>query len=540
MGLFLGTVSVAALFVGTDAVSGYVADAAVSAGGSLAAYAANGVIPEFVVDFVHAGGPRYLGTLSSYEDLGFSRLSAGRYQDASGVLRTAGVDEPRFTHHLHNGEWYPGGLLLEPGSSNVFTAPNDFTNGQWVKASSAITYDQIGPDGVVNSAATMAGNGGGSGPIGLDEQLITLEDFSEYTWSMTAKAGSVNGLLLYIGGLSAPFNVGIYFDLENGVVSNTYNGGAGLLGRILDLGNGWYRCSLTFTTDDNDTTGSFQPYLANVTGTPSIALPRDASSWIQIHETDLVKSGIMSSPIGNITRAADELTVMAGDLPGNFFMLRGYLDFPDSDQTEQQVLFHRETDASNLMKLTLDTSGSNTGKITLTVVTGGISTTLSTTSELVPGFKNLIQVAFGATGTELALAMNGIAETRVNSGLPDLSLADAQIQLIGTLTHLTHWSENIDDIGLEEASSAGFFNLGTGLYDARLNHVFVYGQSLSLGSTPALSTSPAYDHQMFFRGLRPQYDYDQETPAQWYASLVPMVEETGETPTRGALDTVKE
>lgn len=86
------------------------------------------------------------------------------------------------------------------------------------------------------------------------------------------------------------------------------------------------------------------------------------------------------------------------------------------------------------------------------------------------------------------------------------------------------------------------------LYDYSVNQVFGYGQSLSVGQTEtALSTTQNYDNLMFTRGMRPQYDYTSETESQWYASLVPAVEEISplvsslaETPSMGTADMIKQ
>jgi hypothetical protein len=86
------------------------------------------------------------------------------------------------------------------------------------------------------------------------------------------------------------------------------------------------------------------------------------------------------------------------------------------------------------------------------------------------------------------------------------------------------------------------------LYDYSVNQIFGYGQSLSVGqATPAISTAQSYDNLMFYRGMRPQYDYTGETAAQWYASLVPAIEaqsptqpSLAETPSMGTADMIKE
>lgn len=93
--------------------------------------------------------------------------------------------------------------------------------------------------------------------------------------------------------------------------------------------------------------------------------------------------------------------------------------------------------------------------------------------------------------------------------------------------------------------------LSVGLFDYSVNHVFVYGQSLAVGQAlPVASPAQLYDNIMFYRGMRPQYDYSSEDPSVWYGSLVPAVEivspnlswssSLGETPCMGLGDAVKE
>jgi hypothetical protein len=77
-----------------------------------------------------------------------------------------------------------------------------------------------------------------------------------------------------------------------------------------------------------------------------------------------------------------------------------------------------------------------------------------------------------------------------------------------------------------------------------LNHLMVYGQSLSVGQAlPIQSGTALGDSLMFSGGMRPQYDHAGD-PTVWYPSLVPAVEVAafglGETPCRGAADMVRQ
>lgn len=85
-------------------------------------------------------------------------------------------------------------------------------------------------------------------------------------------------------------------------------------------------------------------------------------------------------------------------------------------------------------------------------------------------------------------------------------------------------------------------------YDHDVNQVFIYGQSLSVGqATPVISTTQNYDNLMFVGGMRPQYDYPENTSGANYGSFVPAVEAQSptqpllaETPSMGMGDMIKE
>lgn len=100
-------------------------------------------------------------------------------------------------------------------------------------------------------------------------------------------------------------------------------------------------------------------------------------------------------------------------------------------------------------------------------------------------------------------------------------------------------------------SVADYFQGGDENYDYSVNHVFTCGQSLSVGQAlPVQSGAQNYDNLMFYRGMRPQYDYPAENAATWYQSLVPAIEIVspnpswssvlGETPAMGTGDMVKQ
>lgn len=81
----------------------------------------------------------------------FSRTTTKNYFDANGVLQSAAIDQRADAHYI-------GGVrtaLLERGTTNSVVSPRDLTNAAWVKTNCTPLKDQIGIDGVANSASKL-------------------------------------------------------------------------------------------------------------------------------------------------------------------------------------------------------------------------------------------------------------------------------------------------------------------------------------------------------------------------------------------------
>lgn len=141
-------------------------------------------------------------------DIDFANsTAAGTYTDSTGVIRKA-----------------PYNLLLQ---SNTFSTT-------WATALSTVTIGQIGYDGTSNAWLLEKSNT--DGRIG---QSITLPT-GAYTYSVYAKAGTKNWVLLRVDGAS---NRTAYFNLQTGVTGTA----TGCTSSISSVGDGWYRCSITYT-----------------------------------------------------------------------------------------------------------------------------------------------------------------------------------------------------------------------------------------------------------------------------------------------------
>lgn len=121
---------------------------------------ASGIPAPLVFDFV--GQRSYvLGQWGKPESfLTVSSSANGWYQAPSGLWVNAAANTLRY--HANSSTLAALGVLIEEARTNVVLRDRDFTNAAWVKVNITAAKDQVGIDGVTNSASSItatAGNG---------------------------------------------------------------------------------------------------------------------------------------------------------------------------------------------------------------------------------------------------------------------------------------------------------------------------------------------------------------------------------------------
>jgi hypothetical protein len=186
---------------------------------------------------------------SPYADLTFDRGTSATQTRVAGsnYIKDIGQDIPRLDFRGVN-HW-----LFEPQATNTATYSNDFSQGSIFVSGSASAQNVVltsaqgtSPDGT-NNAWKMALSDATSQIHHLRYTNTTVISDNVNVLSIFAKKGSgVDWLGIFADNLDATNRA--WFDLENGVKGTLTNG---LNSTIEDYGNGWYRCSLAFssTTD---------------------------------------------------------------------------------------------------------------------------------------------------------------------------------------------------------------------------------------------------------------------------------------------------
>jgi hypothetical protein len=130
---------------------------------------------------VLASGAAYFNMLSGALDprLVFTRASDAWYLDSDGLWKVAVTDQPRFDYNYKTpGAPVNRGLIIENAATNLCLWSRDLTNAAWVKTSVTALKDQVGIDGVVNSASRITATGANGTCLQAITQALANRSYS--------------------------------------------------------------------------------------------------------------------------------------------------------------------------------------------------------------------------------------------------------------------------------------------------------------------------------------------------------------------------
>ena len=190
----------------------------------------------------------------------FTRASTATYVDSDGLIKTAGNGEARIDYT----DSTDGALLLEPSRSNSVTYSEDFSKSYWTKSGPTLTYNQgTSPDGENNATKMIPSTSSTSQDVFA---TVTASGSIAYTRSFFAKADGYNWI--YIQQYDGSTNLGAWFDLSTGSLGNAQSN---VTPAIKYYNNGWYKCSVTFTTQSGATSERAQIRVVGNNGASTFA-----------------------------------------------------------------------------------------------------------------------------------------------------------------------------------------------------------------------------------------------------------------------------
>ena len=176
------------------------------------------------------GNATYTGDGTSGIYIWGAQLAVGPYALDYVPTTSAAVYGPRFDY---DGS---GVTIVEPVSRNLVLYSQEFENAYWTKENASITTNATtAPDGTLTAELLTENSANG---VHRAYDALTLATVS-HTSSIYAKA---NGRSWIYVRTDTATGIQAFFNISTGVVGTV---GSGITASIQNVGNGWYRCSIT-------------------------------------------------------------------------------------------------------------------------------------------------------------------------------------------------------------------------------------------------------------------------------------------------------
>lgn len=188
-------------------------------------------------------------------------------------------------------------LMNFVGSENLLLRSEEFDSGSWLKIDTTITANAaIAPDGTTTADFLTEG----TALTAVNYQYLTLEAKKTYTTSIYLKRGNHDWVRFAIAETSTSNQALVWVNLTTGALGNSEIRGTGItnLGStITNIGDGWYRVTLTATLTNPSATYTVSSAAANGSLTDLSNATR--YQWgAQIHQGSIVQdySRTIASP----------------------------------------------------------------------------------------------------------------------------------------------------------------------------------------------------------------------------------------------------
>lgn len=244
---------------------------------------------------------------------------------------------------------------------NLLRYSEDFLNSLWVKIAASVTTDSIiSPNGTLTSDKLIA--------TAVNTGHLIYQTYSAqtqtYTFSTYAKKGEYDYMIMRLDNDIS--TVRVWFNLSNGTIGTSQGG----FPTITNIGNGWYRCTMTYSSASAQSIYAVL-YTANADNVQNFL--GDGTSGIYVWGAQLVQ----------------------GNLPKDYLYTSDRLNFPRVDYSDGSASLLLEPQRTNQMANSGWVGGTTpTGWVLF--LTGSITTSVSTKNSSVNSltFSGTAQRAF--------------------------------------------------------------------------------------------------------------------------------------------------
>ena len=385
---------------------------------------------------------------SGVGDFDFTRATTATRVNSSGLIEEMAINVPRLEYPLIDGvvNGCPS-LLLEPQRTNLLPYSEDFSNAAWGKARLSVSANQvISPDGTLNADYIEQQSGNTSSGGFFDGVIFTAE---KYTQSIFVKKKEKSFIAL-TENASSPSLRYTWFDIENGLIGTVNSGHTA---KIENYGNGWYRCSITYTAINTGSGYSVFYYLSDTNGSTTVVGSGGLYAWGAQVEAGSFPTSYIPTNGSTVTRNAETCNG-AGDAD-TFNDSEGVLMLEASSNSTTSVIWS-VTDGSNSNAVSLY-YGSQ-GVICDIFSSVGVRTLVATMP--IKYRTNMNKFSIKYKSNDIGLWLNGY-ELAVNtqtislSGLNELEGAygSGSFPFYGSAKQIQYYNSALTDSELEQLTS---------------------------------------------------------------------------------------
>ena len=377
----------------------------------------------------------------------FTRATTATYFNSSGVLSTAASGEARFDYNPTT--LAAQGLLIEEQRTNLLTYSEQFDSAVWTKTRSSITADATtSPDGTQDADKLVEDTATNTHDMTFSASFTSG---TAYTLSIYAKQAGRN-LRIYFPTGAFGFAFSAVFDLSAGTATIALTG---TVASITNVGNGWYRCSITQTATAS-ATSNFT--LRLIEGASTTSYTGDGTSGIFIWGAQLEAGAFATSYIPTtttaLTRNADAASMTGTNFSSWYNASEGTL-YVEANTPDFAVAYVFADINSNSLTNYIRQSTSSLGTISQFVVSDsgtavaspGVAVTLGSVRKAAGAYilNSIQQSVNGSLGTQDTSATIPAGLTQLNIG----SRSTGANNVNGTIRRIAYYPTRLADTTLQ-------------------------------------------------------------------------------------------
>ncbi len=234
------------------------------------------------LDLPFADSKSLVDAITGRQLISYARAGSGTYTDSTGTLRTAAVDEPRFDHKITS------------TTTNLAIRSEEFDNATWVQTglnafgSGSVANAIAAPDGTVTG--DLIEEDTSTGFHRVSQTLISgTISTGTYTASVYVKAAQRSRAYISLDDNATGEVTAGFATLTQAFTITTAGSWSGSTASIEDVGNGWFRISLTSTKGDGSSALTLHVGIAQVS-TTTISYTGNGTAGLYVWGAQLVAS----------------------------------------------------------------------------------------------------------------------------------------------------------------------------------------------------------------------------------------------------------